>query len=301
MGLSLGTVQLILEEHKHKKLPKRVHTIGRQVIQFGYEEALFIFEKSGIAPLPVDIEYDTETTEAKFNEANGGSKWITDRTLFKMAGVEELASIDISDYENASIIADLTQPLPLEHYESADFIIGGSTLDNVFNPAMYLINMSRLLKPGGRLFEINISVNMFFPYVIFTPFWFLDYFVVNNYSDCKVYMLEIDDAWYAYGMDWEGQTHINNIGMDNFPNREDKQLWTIVLAEKSKHSTNDEQPVQFWYRTDEQWRQYRENLGKMLNNSRKWPEFNTPSQPLLERFPPLEASGYRFLGQIGAS
>jgi len=30
-----------------------------------------------------------------------------------------------------------------------DFIIDGGTLDNVFNPAQALMNMSRMLRPSG--------------------------------------------------------------------------------------------------------------------------------------------------------
>jgi SAM-dependent methyltransferase len=297
MGLSLGTLEMIFREHMHKPLPKCLHTIGRQVIQCEYEQILALFRHTGITPKKVDVVHDHSTLEGLAYLKETGRPWVSDTTVFAMLGVEKLAVIDVSDYEQADIIADLTQPLPERHEASADFIIGGSTLDNVFNPAMYLMNMARLLKPGGRLFEINASVNMFFPYIIFTPFWFLDYFVVNKFADCRVYMLEIMKQWYVYGMDWQGETHVDGIPMNNFPNRPGCQLWTVVIAEKGQNSTYAQQPIQFWYRPEEQWLTYRETLAAMRGNARKWGKYTPLSAANRDELPPADQPGYRFLGR----
>jgi hypothetical protein len=48
----------------------------------------------------------------------------------------------VSPYEGAEIIHDLNRPVPDKLKESADFIVDGSTLDNVFDPAMVLRNFA---------------------------------------------------------------------------------------------------------------------------------------------------------------
>jgi hypothetical protein len=73
---------------------------------------------------------------------------------------------------------------------TVDFIVGGSTLDNIFDPAQYVKNVVRLLRPGGRTFEFNIYADRHRPYMIFPPPWYYDFFVVNECDDCKVYLVE---------------------------------------------------------------------------------------------------------------
>jgi SAM-dependent methyltransferase len=72
-----------------------------------------------------------------------------------MLEAKEVHGIDIGDYKGASIVCDLCEPLPDKLANSADFIVGASTLDDVFDPAQYLRNIAKLLRPGERLFEIN--------------------------------------------------------------------------------------------------------------------------------------------------
>src|SRR5215471_18899596 len=56
---------------------------------------------------------------------------------------------------------------------SVDFLFGGSVLDNIFDPATYMVNVSKLLRPGGRVFDQNIISQVHHPYLLVTPhgFW----------------------------------------------------------------------------------------------------------------------------------
>jgi SAM-dependent methyltransferase len=218
-----------------------------------------------------------------------------------MLGVEEIVTIDVSDYEKAGVVLDLMLPLPEKYEGIADFIIGGSTLDNVFDPAMYLMNINRLLRPGGRLFEIDCAVNGFgfVAYLIFTAAWFLDYFVVNKFDDCKVYLVEIPGFWYLYGFGVNPNNLIDGSWIENFPNRPGCQLWIAVIAEKGANSTYSARPNQAQYRAKEEWQPYFESLKHMAANPRRWVRGSTPTPGEIAHTPPHGPQiGYEFLGTL---
>lgn len=161
MGLGAELAELIVREHLYRPLPDVVHTLGRLTTPFSYEQARKLIHRCGAAPIGVDREVDTSTLEAR----RSSEETITDTTFFRMLGAREVHAIDISDYEGAKIVWDLCRPVPENLECASDFIVGGSTLDNVFDPAQYLRNVARMLKPGGRFFDINHANNHRRPYV----------------------------------------------------------------------------------------------------------------------------------------
>jgi hypothetical protein len=64
----------------------------------------------------------------------------------------QVTSIDFSEYESASILHDLNQPIP-EHLQNRfDMVIDGGTMEHVFNYPTALANAMRMVKVGGHLF-----------------------------------------------------------------------------------------------------------------------------------------------------
>jgi hypothetical protein len=118
-----------------------------------------------------------------------------------MIGVDKVTAIDHSDYEGAQLLIDLNQPLDSKHEGIGEFIFGGSVGDNVFDVGTYLRNISRLLAPGGRFICHETGRNTHDPYLVFTPSWFFDYFGVNGFSDCKLYVFEIQKYCSVYAYD----------------------------------------------------------------------------------------------------
>ena len=76
-------------------------------------------------------------------------------TLMRKMGFGEIESMDFSDYEGATIIHDLSKPVPDDLEEQFDFIFDGGTLEHVFNVPVALENVFRMLKPGGRFVSAN--------------------------------------------------------------------------------------------------------------------------------------------------
>ena len=104
-----------------------------------------------------------------------------------------------------------------------------------------------MLKPGGRLVTTNIFSNHYEPYVMLPPLWHLDYFVMNRFADCKVYILVIPTNAML-----SSQIDVFTIDADALLNptrvvsafAAPHMMSTIVIAEKGWDSTFETMPTQ---------------------------------------------------------
>ena len=71
--------------------------------------------------------------------------------LFKLLGASDVQSLDASDYEDASLIHDLNEPIPAPWQASFDLVDDGGTLEHVFNFPTAIRNCMEMVKVGGRL------------------------------------------------------------------------------------------------------------------------------------------------------
>jgi hypothetical protein len=269
MGLGYHMVEALIRERQHRAIGGDVMLIGRQTVYFRPEAILSLLSEHrvDVSGLEVrDIEIDRSTTSRHASFAN--QELITDAALFRLLGAPKVIALDHSDYEGAEIVHDLTQPIPDRLRGCADFIVDGSTLDNVFDPVMVISNFAEMLRPGGRLITINAYSNHNEPYVILPPLWYLDFFTVNRFLDCKVYIV-------AYGTDMT-PTDIFTIDTDRLMDptkfvsafKSDRMMGVIVLAEKGVESTSSVRPTQQHYRSPSDWSIYRDNLSVIRKHPR---------------------------------
>jgi len=175
--------------------------------------------------------------------------------------------MDVSAYEQSDILHNFNNPIPQSLYEQFDFIIDGGTFDHLFDVQTAFVNVVKLLKPGGRIFQWNAASNFTgAAYFSFGPDLFYDYYVVNQFADCKVYIAEGDqlvqpELWdiYEFGGSFNEYGHF----------RSSRIQMVIVLAEKAPDSTWDKIPVQAQYRDDSLWEPYRRGRERMLKSTRK--------------------------------
>jgi hypothetical protein len=277
MGLGYHFVEGLVREHKYRPLSGDVLLIGRQTIYFTPQTILKLLREHNVEVDDI-TESEIDLGGSTINRMPGyPADLITDEALFKLLGIPKIIGLDHSSYEGAEIIHDLNQPIPPHLRECADVIVDGSTLDNVFDPAAAIRNFSSLLRPGGRLITSNMYSNHYEPYAILPPLWYHDYFVVNGFSDCKVYIMvqpfEMESDVTAEG---KLASDIFTIDIDALldPNREVRAFYStrimgiIVFAEKSANSTSHINPTQQHYRSDEEWIRYRENLAQIKNSQR---------------------------------
>lgn len=291
MGIDYHHAALIIREHKHKPLPETVHLVGRQTIRLTYKEVLNLCHEAGVTPVPVEVEIDTKTRNAQ----GVPNQYMTDTTFFKMLGVKNILAIDHSDYEGAEIILNLNHEIPKEYHQISDFVFGGSVCDNVFDPAMYLRNVANLVKPGGRLVDQNIITNSYHPYAILPAIWYYDYFVINKYTDCKVYIIECSQPMNFYALEVDPTKDITwNFNPVDLANA----VGIFLVAERGPNSTTHINPSQDQYRSAEEWAVYRRNLHAIQNSQRPYFELFMPPQDQLQYGTPSGAHCYRFLGRL---
>lgn len=84
----------------------------------------------------------------------------SDEFLKAALGIDQLDSIDFSDYEGASILHDLNLPVPETLHNRFDAIIEAGTLEHLFDVPTALRNIIQMLRVGGSLFLFPPSNNM---------------------------------------------------------------------------------------------------------------------------------------------
>jgi hypothetical protein len=267
MGLGVHAVEAIVREHAHKPICGSVLLIGRQTVYYSPDEILHLLFHFGIDKRDVDlstIELDHDTVERKAGFER--KALITDRALFRLLGLHNIRALDHTSYENADVIHDLRYPVPPYLREVADFIVDGSTLDNVFAPSVALKNYCELLKPGGRLLAINAFSTYDTPYAIMPPLWYLDYFVMNKFADAKIYVIvyrEGKDNVFYVDLDFL-QEHRRDMGRFLSP----YHMVTVVFAEKGASATSDRLPIQQDYRSADDWEIFCRHLCEMQKSQR---------------------------------
>jgi SAM-dependent methyltransferase len=250
LGIPSQLARIILREHRHRPIGGKILSIARQTVYLGPDQAAHLVEQELAMPprcKPGEIELDRRTRGAQ------GRHLITDRACYSLFTDADYSCLDISDYEGANIVADLCGALPSEYEGQFDFIIDGSCLDNIFDPAMALRNLSRLLRPGGRIIHLERASRSPNVYVAFSLSWFHDYYAVNDFDDCQVYLVQWDDLidgrWdlYHYLPVTEDTQEISYFGEDRyyFPHR---AAHSVVIAEKGAASSWEKSPIQFGYR-----------------------------------------------------
>ncbi len=248
MSITRHMAELLLAEHKYRPIEGDALLLGRQMVFMTPDEAQALVEKMGIRLRSgVSIELDRTPHGRERN-------FISDISFFSLFADANVRASDVSDYEGADIIFDLSGGLPTQTLGAFDFIYNGSVLDNVFDPASCMKNISRMLRRDGVCFGYEGLVHSGPAYLKFGPEWFFDYYAVNDFADVQIYCCAFDhvhrSAWTAY--QW-----------DAFVADGDDLRWTptmpvpaeavvVAIAQKSGASTSDRMPLQNLYRPSHQ-------------------------------------------------
>jgi hypothetical protein len=76
-----------------------------------------------------------------------------------MIGAQKVDSLDASDFEGATIIHDLNEPMPHCYKDRYDVVFDGGTLEHVFNFPVALRNAMEAVKIGGHLILLTPTNN----------------------------------------------------------------------------------------------------------------------------------------------
>jgi SAM-dependent methyltransferase len=238
MAIAPYVAEAIIREHKYRAIRGDVLLLGRQTMQFTPQHAGDMIKAVGLVPAALpddDSVIDRQTWRAE------GQKFIRDDAFFRLLGVPEIRALDHSGYEGAEIIHDLNRPIPAHLENTADFILDGSTLDNLFSPATAIQSVARMLRPGGRFLSVNMQSFHSDSYSLTNPYWFLDFFTVNGFADCRVYATTHGDR---------GELNVYAVDPTARRDRAFRPLEVtglMVFAEKGADSTWEAIPSQRYY------------------------------------------------------
>jgi len=251
VGLPRQLAVALLREHRYRPIEGALLSIGRQTAYLTPAQACdLVISELGMPPLVElgAIELDSAT------RGSFGQTLITDRGFYSLFSRAKYRCLDVSEYEGADILADLCGPIDSALHGRFDFIIEGSCLDNIFDPAAAIRNLARLLKPGGRILHIDRASRRHNDYVAFALSWFHDFYAINEFADCQVYLAQWDGErlqarWDFYHYEPLGlrDGQLTYFGQDCWYNPW-RDAVAVVIAEKGNSSTCDRSPVQFEYR-----------------------------------------------------
>lgn len=266
MGLGSQIVEPLARESAYRPMEGDALLIGRQTVYYDKPTILTLLQAHSLEPQidPSQITFDRSTIDRNPNHVQ--RDLISDTSLLRLFGARRVMALDHSAYEDAEIVHDLRYPISDNLANSADVLIDGSTLDNVFTPSVVLQNFTRLLRPGGRMFITNAFSSFESAYVIMPPMWYVDYFVMNGFADCRVYVLLFSEGRSnSFYVDLQ---EIYDLGrtMGYFP--VSCCAAVVAFAEKGTETTYDRLPIQQDYRSESEWFTYRKNLSKMLESKR---------------------------------
>jgi hypothetical protein len=230
---------LIVREHRHKAIAGDILLIGRQSVFLTLAQALALLHREGVEP---------RTGFLQETEPNG--HYITDRCFFSMLSAARFNALDADAFEEASIVHDLNTELPEKYRGIADFIVNGSCLDDLFDPAMATRSISKMLRPGGRIIDIEAGVPVNGVVLSYSPEWFFDFYAINKYADCQVFVCAFTHMlrrpWKVYW--WRPFYMVDGNICISYPNPPVGDFINVYIAEKGPDSTDDVQPIKGMYR-----------------------------------------------------
>lgn len=245
MGLSKPALAFLIREHQHQPLCGPLLTLGRQAVYATPQEIDRLCRTAGVATQHTDKDENAETNIPQW-QGTRQSRYASDVAFFRYLGLDEVVAIDCSEYEGADIVADLNHPLAAELENRFGCVLDGGTCEHVFNVRQCLMNVARLVRPGGRVIHLS-PMNNYANHGFYqlSPTLFFDYYSANEFTGLRGFVVEQSVSltgrtrWSLF--EWSaarGEHHLTS------PN----QLLFIFVAEKTADSTVDKIPLQSTYR-----------------------------------------------------
>lgn len=248
-------IKLLVAEHKKSPITGNILTLGKQTVGTPLSKILQIFHEQDC-----DINPTFNLEDVKFDQSTRirSDHSIDDLDFFRLFGDVNYQTMDVSKYEQASILHNLNEPIPPELQGQFDFIIDGGTFDHLFDIKTAFSNVVQLLKPGGRVFQWNAASNYGNAgYISFSADFFYDYYALNRFADCRTYFAQNNDIG---GENWYLSEFIPPGGPYGHFKPSYFYVMVIVMAKKGIHSTYDRMPIQLQYRDEVLKEEYKRNI-----------------------------------------
>lgn len=150
MGFTLSSAEFVAQARQAGVRFDHSLTLGRQHMAVSPEKARSILQRYGAWPPPEGPE--------QFMKAMAETLWRFE--VFAHAlGAKQVTACDISDYEGATLLHDLNQPIPSKYEEQYDAVIDNGTLEHIFNFPVAIANCMKMVKLNGHFILITVANN----------------------------------------------------------------------------------------------------------------------------------------------
>lgn len=161
---------------------KQSVTIGRQDLLLWPDQIKRTFDQHHLPVNDNEIEHILT-----------GENYFADN-LFRKFGADVIDSIDHCEFEGATIVHDMNQPVPAALKNKYSVVFDGGTLEHVFNFPQAIKNCMELVQVGGHFISVNPCDNMMgHGFYQFSPELFFRIFCEEN--GFVVETLLIHEAW----------------------------------------------------------------------------------------------------------
>jgi len=146
MGLNINATKLLLRLRSDGFEFGKVLTLGRQRLNLPKADLQRNLKRFG---------YDADARELK-KKNNGYCE-----PFLELLGAAQVDSMDVSDYEKATLLHDLNEPIADPYKGTYNTVIDSGTLEHVFNFPVAIKNCMELIQPGGHYIGITPCNNFF--------------------------------------------------------------------------------------------------------------------------------------------
>ena len=228
MGFDRATIQILLTAREAGASFDRVLTIGRQWVYITEEELRELLSRNG-------IQLSANEVRKIYTDQKGYCE-----PLLNLLGASQIDSIDISGYEDASILHDMNRPLPETYRDQFSIVIDGGSLEHVFDFPAALKNCMQAVAPGGHFIGITPANNfMGHGFYQLSPELFFRVFVpANGFKIINIIIYEYPwkSVWYEVVDPVQAQSRVELTNS--------RPTLLIVWAKKTASVPIFEQPPQ---------------------------------------------------------
>jgi hypothetical protein len=177
----------------------------------------------------------------KWTGTNGGA-WC-EPLLMKKFGAKRVDSIDNSDYEGATIVADFNRPIPADLEGLYDTVLDFGCTEHVFDVAQSLRNVSALCRLGGQILHCVPSNGCCgHGFYQFSPELFWSWYSKSNgYADTEVFLADFCDTKYWYRVPRPADGKRINVRSFN-------EVYVLVVTRRVGHTTQVAQQSDYTFR-----------------------------------------------------
>ena len=147
MGLDINALKFLLDSKATGTSFERTVTLGRQ--------GLFI-EPEALAELVRRVlpHYTVADAQRLLTSGDGFCE-----PFLEILGAAAPASLDVSDYQSASIIHDMNEAVPPHLHAAFSLVIDSGTLEHIFNTPQAIMNCMQMVRPGGHFVCVTTANN----------------------------------------------------------------------------------------------------------------------------------------------